>query len=530
VGEYAIWLGSGCKDNRVFHCEIHDLGGGGVCIGETASPRSQHQAAERNVVDNNFIHDGGHVFREGIGVIILRSSYNSVTHNEVCDFDYSGMSVGWCWGYASTSANHNVVESNHIHHIGRGVLSDMGGIYTLGVSPGTRLCHNLIHDIYSYSYGGWGLYTDEGSTDILLENNVVHNTKTGGFHQHYGRENVVRNNVFALSMEGQIIRSRQEDHISFTFERNIVYDDNGQLLGGNWSNGNYRMDSNLYWDTSDPDIEFAGMTFDEWKAKGSDQHSIIADPMFADAKKGDFRLNPGSPAEKIGFQPIDTSNVGLYGEPEWVNAPKKIVRKPIQLPPPEPQTIDDGFEETPVGQPPARAQVSGEEKGASIRVTDEAAAKGKHSLKFTDAPGLAHPWQPHMYYRLRLDRGTVHLSFDLRMEKGAILFHEWRDSASPYRVGPSIHVEKTGELIANGKPLMKVPLGEWIHLDFACGLGKRAGTYDLVVTLPNQPAQKFEKLPVGSPKWRTLHWLGFMSMATEKTVFYLDNLKLECEK
>ena len=39
LGEYAMWLGRGCKDNRIVHCHIHDLGGGGVCIGETESPQ-----------------------------------------------------------------------------------------------------------------------------------------------------------------------------------------------------------------------------------------------------------------------------------------------------------------------------------------------------------------------------------------------------------------------------------------------------------------------------------------------------------
>ncbi len=535
VGEYALWLRSGCSDNRVFHSHLHDLAGGGVKIGETFSPKTEAEAAARNVVDNCFIHDTGHMFHAGVGVWIGRSSHNRVTHNEICDLDYTGVSVGWSWGYAPSSANHNVVEYNHIHQIGRTVLGDMGGIYTLGISPGTRLRHNVIHDVYSPGIGGGaGIYPDEGSTGILIENNLVYGTENGCFSQHYGRENTVRNNILAFSRTGEIARYREEKHLSFTFERNLVYSTTGYFLLGGWSNGNYRMQNNLYWDTTTTDPDFDAMGFDDWQSLGRDEGSRVADPMFVDPDGLDFRLQPESPALKMGFQPFDTGEVGLYGEPAWVSLPKQIVRKPLDLPPITvrgSQPIDDGFEETPVGERAALAVTSGEDEDASIRVTDEAAAGGDRSLKLTDALGLKYVWQPHLYYQPRFRKGIARLSYAMRLEPGAIFINEWRDASQPYRVGPSIQIDADGQLTANGKLLMTVPIGQWLRLEICTGLGRQAtGTYELAVTLPEQPPKTFTDLPVGNPEWRSLRWLGFISLANAPTVIYLDDVKLDTQE
>jgi len=537
VGEYGIWLGAGSKDNRIAQCHVHDLGGGGIKLGETASAKDEAHAAERNTVDNCFIHDIGRVFHAGIGVWIGRSSHNRVAHCEICDTNYTGISVGWSWGYAPSSANHNTIEHNHVHHIGRGVLGDMGGIYTLGISPGTVIRGNVFHDVYSPGIGGGtGIYPDEGSSNLLIENNVVYHTEFGGFSQHYGRENIVRNNVFAFSNHGEVTRHRQEEHSSFTFERNIVLSTNGTPLWGNWSNGNYTMASNLYWDTATDDPEFDGMSLEEWQTLGRDKGSLIADPLFVDPQAYDFRLKPGSPAAKIGFQPIDTSQVGLYGNPEWVALPKAIEREPYTPPPPKPRypaAIDDGFEQTAVGERAQWAVTSGEDaaKGSSIRVTDEQAASGKRSLKFTDAKDLPREWQPHLYYTPRYRKGTVRVSYDVRLEPGADLVQEWRDASNPYQVGPSIRITTDGKLVASGKELMTVPHGQWLHLAFETKLGKEAtGTYDLTVTVPGQEPKRFEKLPVGKPTWRQFRWLGFISMATDTAVIYLDNVRIELQK
>jgi parallel beta-helix repeat protein len=263
-------------------------------------------------VTNNHIHDIGIVYPAAVGIWVGQSGGNRLAHNHIHDTCYSAMSVGWTWGYGPASARDNIIEYNHAHDIGRGMLSDMGAIYTLGVQPGTVIRRNLFHDIRCRpgGYGGWGIYLDEGSTGILVEDNIVYNTETGGFHQHYGKENIVRNNIFAFAARHQIERTRAEPHLSFTFTRNIVYWTGGSLLGGNWLEGEVSLDYNLYYRAAGDPITFADKSFAEWQATGQDVHSLIADPRFVDPKRYNFALKPDSPALRLGFRPIDARGVG----------------------------------------------------------------------------------------------------------------------------------------------------------------------------------------------------------------------------
>lgn len=301
IGTYAIEVGGGCERISIERNLIFDLGAGGVKI---------NAGSKRTTVADNDIGDGGKIFMSAVGVWIADSPGNIVVNNHIHDLNYTGVSVGWVWGYGNSDARDNIIEYNHIHHVGREVLSDLAGIYLLGIQPGTVIRNNLIHDCMSATYGGWGIYTDEGSSYILIENNIVYRTKTGGFHQHYGRENIIRNNIFAFAVIHQLQRTRLEEHKVFTFEHNIVYYDKGALLGGYWSDHKHVMDYNVYWDASGNPVTFAGMSFEDWKKNGHDQHSIIADPKFVNPKKFDFRLQPDSPALALGFKQIDMSNVG----------------------------------------------------------------------------------------------------------------------------------------------------------------------------------------------------------------------------
>jgi len=56
-----------------------------------------------------------------------------------------------------------------------------------------------------------------------------------------------------------------------------------------------------------------------WQAAGNDTHSLVADPLFVNAKKDDYRLRKNSPA----FKPIPVEKIGPYKSPLRASWPIK---------------------------------------------------------------------------------------------------------------------------------------------------------------------------------------------------------------
>ena len=541
IGTYGIWFRRGCGSCRVERCHIHDMGAGGVRMGEgwaNDNPRP-HEVTRRITVDNNIIRSGAHLFRGAIGVWIGHSSDNVVTHNDISDFRYSTVSVGWRWGYRHSVAKRNRIAFNHLHHLGQGVLSDMGGVYTLGHSEGTVITNNVIHDVYSYDYygrGGWGLYNDEGSANIVMENNLVYNVKTGTYHQHYGRENIVRNNILAYSMDGQVQRSRIEPHQSFTFTRNIVLWKESELFSRPTKDDKVTFHHNLYWREDGQPVTFNGLELTAWRTLGKGEGSLIADPKFADPRAGDFRLAADSPASGIGFVPFDYTKAGVYGDPAWVALAANYVYPPLKLAPPPPPwpplALDDGFEALPPNVPPLDATVYAGDKG-SVATAKAPGQAGGQCLKIQDAPGMRFSYDPHFYYQPGHTVGVTRCAFDLWLAPDSVLFCEWRDKAQPYRVGPSLSIHR-GKLSAPGGRTVDVPAGQWVNIAVEAGLGPHSTrSWNLAVSVPGREPQRFNGIPNRHTEWKTLEWLGFCSTATNATAFYMDNIKLEnmvCER
>jgi hypothetical protein len=276
-------------------------------------------------------------------------------------------------------------------------------------------------------------------------------------------------------------------------------------------------------------MRFGEATLAQWQARGHDRHSLVADPKFVDAAHGDFRLKADSPALKLGFVPIDTSKIGLYGEPDWVGAPKRIVRQayvPTAPADPPPEPVDDDFEGAAVGAPPDSGFVNAENVGGIV-VTNETAATGKQCLKFIDAPGQKFSFNPHLVYSPRFTTGKIQGSFDVRVEPGAIGHFEWRDQSGDveYRVGPSLRIESDGKVLSGGRQVGKIPLSQWLHVEITCGLGTQANGRWTLRYGPTGGAMNQFELPC-DPKFKRLDWVGFVANATIAAVFYVDNVKI----
>ncbi len=436
VAGWAVEILRGCHRNRVVACALHDLGGGGVKVGhEGGLPRlwvngDPHHGAFRGMdaeaygwgpcreepgglmpgrdrpepsattVSDCSIHDGGLIFHSAVAVWIGDAARNRIVHNEIWNFSYTGISCGWTWGYAPAFTYDNRIEGNRIHGIGHGILSDMGAIYTLGRQAGSAIRRNFISDVNSYGYGGWGIYPDEGSGWMRIEENVVCRTKCGGFHQHYGRDNLVRNNVFAESVENQTALTRLEFVRPVVFSGNLVQGaGNGEYWSGQGS-PRATLDGNVYAGDPGTTMRFAGQDWKTWQAGGHDRKSTLAAALFLDAEGANPVPANGKALKAAGLDSRRVARVVAEAGPRMRNllpptidaVPRErevrcAIVEPLLWPWPAewPEASDPRH---PWGQLPQTTEVrAGQAQAVSLTLENrgDAVARGQYRLRVTPA-------------------------------------------------------------------------------------------------------------------------------------------------
>lgn len=212
LGGWGIMAGRACRNCSLVGNAITDIAGNGVLIGEDQTRLvawqawwfiRPEQAAMGNIVNNNLIEHCGEVFHGCVGLWVGLANNIEVSHNLLRYLPYTGVSIGWLWDATPTTCHSNTVAYNHIHDVML-MLHDGGGIYTLGLQPGTTLHHNLIHTIpdETGSSGNNGIFCDQGSTSLSIDANAIFSVDLSPIRFNMAGVNNISNNTLLLSAVG----------------------------------------------------------------------------------------------------------------------------------------------------------------------------------------------------------------------------------------------------------------------------------------------------------------------------------------
>lgn len=345
VGGNAVYLEQACYRNVIRLNKIDSPGANGVCL---LGNKTRHPMYNR--VEDNHIHHVGDIINYTAGVFLGLSDGNVVAHNAIHDVPHHAINL------ATNGLGRNIIEYNDIRRVCL-EIADTGGINCWMDVPGegnpvlpeeARSGHlircNFISDVHGCTVSqegeiihDWttrGIYLDDGSSNCIVWGNIV--VRAGmGMQLHSGRHNLIENNVFADCPIGihdcDHVPQRPGNEALRGFRRGqrivrniFVSADPAFVLYSfhEWSDALWQeADHNIVFSPTHREVLIRGVGekqtigLDEWKRIGFDLHTLVADPLFVNPERDDYRLKPGSPALRLGFAPIDTTRIGVR-EPE----------------------------------------------------------------------------------------------------------------------------------------------------------------------------------------------------------------------
>ena len=236
LGGSGVMLGTGCRNCRIVDSEIADVSGNGIMIGEGRDRKvngevwwksAPGQVASCNVIENCRIADCGRQFYGAIGIWCGLVEKTVLKNNEVSNLPYSGISIGWEWSPQPTPCRENQITGNHIHHIMQ-ALSDGGGIYMLGLQPGSVISGNHIHDVEvnAGKAESNGMFLDEGITNVVVENNLIYNIARSPLRFHKATTNLVKGNYLFCKEGIPPIRYNRTSEEDIRKVDNMVFTEN----------------------------------------------------------------------------------------------------------------------------------------------------------------------------------------------------------------------------------------------------------------------------------------------------------------
>ncbi|MBI3923559.1 MAG: right-handed parallel beta-helix repeat-containing protein [Armatimonadetes bacterium] len=306
VGGNGVYLEGHNARNIIRRNEIGQVGACGVCL---AGAGDQYPIF--NEIVDNHIHDTGLMYTYSAGVFAGLSEGNVIGHNLIEHVPHHAINLG------NTGRSHNIVEYNEIRHTCQ-ETSDTGAIncwMEAGERNSERQGHIIRYNHIADSHER-GIYLDNYTSNCHVYGNIIVRARHWAIIAHGGKNNVVENNVIAGCTHAALAVYDGIDglmpHMALfssgnRFYRNIIFNTNGVLFLEHKrpDHAVAQSDYNLFFNTGD-ERDYLGSQ----QQKGHELHSVIADPLFVDPAKDDFRLKPGSVAFELGFEPIPVTKIG----------------------------------------------------------------------------------------------------------------------------------------------------------------------------------------------------------------------------
>ena len=543
TGGHGLWFYDGSKNNTISTTEFHDLGGGGIYmknepgLGVRGKTYSGNQLVEGHTVYNSLFYNMNNVHNGAHGIWMGNVENMTISHCDISGTNGSGVNIGYSDNVTDVGAKNIILEYNRIHDIVYDVTEDWGAVHMLGGMPGTIIRNNLMYNINGTRSRSYAIYHDNGNGFVTVKNNILANAGAnlvfakGGGHV-YENNILVSNGVAAIKLSGLTE--------SFQAEKNIVISQNGR---GMYSYGDARqrssqltLDKNVYWCSGcedEYDLDFDGGSFDTWQGLGLDQNSVAADPGLGNTANLDFSFSGSAPAE-LGIEPIDITEMGLEGDPEWVSKaaqvePKEIWEGQIRE---EKYLVDtsffDGFEDSEAGFRPDGADSRSSfaltkyigENAPIVVVSTAEAETGTQSLLLRDQELPRFVFNPNTrYYPMYTQEGVGTLEFDVKLKENAFLSLDNRSRSETVVVQLTAGEAATAGGVDIGTD---VPVDEWIHVKLDIPTSSSQTFFDVALEIGG------ETYAVQVPMAANFEWHRalFLSQSNTYSEIYLDNVSL----
>ena len=181
----ALDLNKGTQNSSVTGNIFYDIGGTAILAGVFSDesteahlpykPGDEREVCGNILISNNLISDAANEDWGCVGIGAGFVKEITISHNDISELPYTGISLGWGWTRTENVMKNNKVTGNRITRYAS-QLYDVAAIYTLSAQPGTTISGNYIDSIYKAPYAHlpqhwFYIYTDEGSSGITIKDN-----------------------------------------------------------------------------------------------------------------------------------------------------------------------------------------------------------------------------------------------------------------------------------------------------------------------------------------------------------------------